>query len=146
MNFSKASGSYAAELATNVDKALFQYTFGGQGMKGLSHTHNTYINILAEGGVLSAIPYFLLYVCPLWKGFKLNRKCQGKHEDELNLINLINCGILGFMVAAFFANLILIDYVYWSLTLSYFLSQRLEAKLDAASRLARADLESAVLP
>ncbi|MFZ3207952.1 MAG: O-antigen ligase family protein [Geobacteraceae bacterium] len=128
LNFSKASREHASEYAGIVDNRLYETTFGSGGKRGLSHTHNTYLNILVEGGLLAAIPYYILLFLPLWKGYKLNKKYRDLSEGDIDLINLLNCGILGFLVAAFFANLIFIDYVYWNLTLSYFLSQRLEAK------------------
>ncbi|MDD2898182.1 MAG: O-antigen ligase family protein [Desulfuromonadaceae bacterium] len=145
MNFSKGSVKQASIVATNINQGLFDYTFGVDGKKGLSHTHNTYLNILVEGGILSAIPYFLLYLSPLWYGFKLNRKYKGQNIERLDLINMLNCGILGFMVTAFFANLILIDYIYWNLTLSYFLSHSFEVHLNTLTIQESKALDEAVV-
>ncbi|WP_160295260.1 O-antigen ligase [Geobacter sp. OR-1] len=130
LNFSKASGEYAAAYAGSVDDRLYIATFGSEGQRGLSHTHNTFVNILAEGGLLSAIPYYLMIFFPLWKGYKLNRKYRFRDDERLNLINMLNCGIAGFLVTAFFANLILIDFLYWNLTLSFFLTQKFEASIE----------------
>lgn len=132
LNFSKASAGQASKYAGLVDERLYVTTFGGEGKGGLSHTHNTFINILAEGGLLAAIPYFAILLLPLWRGYKLNKKYRDLPEEDIDLINLLNCGIVGFLVTAFFANLIMIDFVYWNLTLSYFLSERLEAKLSTS--------------
>ena len=131
LNFSNANKKYAASLGGSVDSTLLSYTFGNEGQRGLTHTHNTYLNILVEGGLISSVPFFMVMILPLWRGFRLTAICKDSPNnhvlDQLELMNLINCGVIGFMIAAFFSNMILVDYFYWNLTISYFLSRNIEA-------------------
>lgn len=126
LNFSRASSRYAGEVEGAVDQTLYSYTFGPDGRSRLTHTHNTFLNILAEGGLASAIPFYLLILIPLWRGYRLNRRLSHDGNDRLELINLLNTGIIGFLVTAFFTNMLLLDYLYWNLSVSYFLSVDLE--------------------
>lgn len=122
LNFSRASSRYVGDFKGVVDQRLYEYTFGKDDRSRLSHTHNTYLNILVEGGLAAAIPFYLLILVPLWRGYRLNRHSSHDVNDRLNLINLLNSGIIGFLVTAFFTNMLLLDYLYWNLTLSYFLT------------------------
>jgi O-antigen ligase len=135
LNFSKANKDYSTAFEGTVDKQLYNTTFGFNGEQGLSHTHNTFLNILVEGGLISAVPFFLLFILPLRKGLKLINRYRDKEDDQMELVTFINIGIAGFLVTGFFGNLILVDYFYWNLTLSYFFSQRIEAKLNIATKL-----------
>lgn len=133
LNFSKANKIYAASFEGKVDQRLYNTTFGFEGQPGLSHTHNTFLNVLVEGGLVSAVPFYMMFLMVLRNGMKLTTKYHARHDDQLELLKLINCGIAGFLATAFFSNLILVDYFYWNLTISSFLSQRLEANLKLSS-------------
>jgi len=133
LNFDKANKKYSTPFEATVDKRLYNVTFGFNGEQGLSHTHNTFLNILVEGGLISAVPFFLLFIIPLRNGLKLYIKYRDKQDEQMELVKYINIGIAGFLVTGFFGTLIQVDFIYWNLTISYFLSQRLEEKLNSSS-------------
>lgn len=132
LNFSKANKEYAPAFKDTVDKRLYNATFGLDGEEGLSHTHNTFLNVLVEGGLITAVPFFLLFIIPLRKGWKLVSRYRGSNDSRLDLIMLINAGISGFLVTGFFGTLLQVDYFYWNLTILYFLVTSLEKSLLVA--------------
>ncbi|GFO53876.1 exopolysaccharide biosynthesis protein [Geomonas sp. Red276] len=126
LNFSAASVEYSARFKEQTNSALYGYTFLKDGKSRLTHTHNTFLNLLVEGGMLSSLPYFFMLFMPFGRGRILNERYRGRPDDRLELFNLINCGLAGFLVTAFFSNMMLVDYFYWNLTLSCYLADRLE--------------------
>lgn len=121
LNFSKANRSYATDLLGTTDTRLFNMTFGPDNSGGLSHTHNTLLNILVEGGLVSLLPFVMLFIVPMWRGYKIARRYRDANNPKSELIFLMACGLAGFLVTGFFGYLMLIDYFYWNLTILYLL-------------------------
>jgi len=135
LNFQKASIPYGYRFAGKLDPALYFYIFG-QGDRSLQ-VHNMFINILAEGGLFSAIPFYLMILLPLQYGNRMIKVASGptsqSSPDILDLVMLqqtMISGLIGFFVTAVFANDRLMDYFYWNLTLSYLVSMKLEMRLS----------------
>lgn len=124
-NFSKAKFEYIYKYAGSADSGLMAVVFGKDWKGGLTHSHNNFINILSEGGLISSVPYILLILVPLRNGLRVHKKFRYQVNENVNLINMLNSGILGFLVTAFFANMLNMDFFYWNLSLSYFLSERI---------------------
>lgn len=129
LNFARANKEYAVAFEGTVDRKLFNTTFGFEGERSLSHTHNTFLNVLVEGGIVTALPFFLLFWVPLAKGWKLVKKYRATHDHKLDLIIYLNAGILGFLVTGLFGTLSQVDFVYWNLTILYFVVLKLETSL-----------------
>lgn len=126
LNFSRANKDYALAFEGSVDRKLLNSTFGFEGQKSLSHTHNTFLNILVEGGIITAIPFYLLFLVPLVKGWKLVKKYRHTRDSQIDMIILLNAGILGFLVTGLFGTLSQVDFFYWNLTILYFIVSKAE--------------------
>jgi O-antigen ligase len=121
LNFPKANKDYAKAFEGFVDEKLLNTTFGFDGQRSLSHTHNTFLNILVEGGIITALPFFLLFIVPVYKGIKVVRKYRDTHDSRIDMIIFLNAGVLGFLVTGFFGTLSQVDFFYWNLTILYFI-------------------------
>ncbi|ADW16533.1 O-antigen polymerase [Desulfobulbus propionicus DSM 2032] len=124
LNFSKAGIIYHSDFIGKINEDLYEYIFDHKTIK-LSHSHNTFINILAEGGLIATIPFFIVLFLPIVNGHFLIKKYINKENDYAKLLLYINSGLIGFYVAAIFANLLLLDFLYWNLTLSYFIGNKI---------------------
>ena len=93
LSFKTAKMKYKYSL--NIDADLRDYAF-----KPNKVGHGTYFQILSEGGLLSAIPYFCLILFTIKENWKIGRKLKGNPEVENFLILLagINAGIIGFSI------------------------------------------------
>lgn len=126
LNFSKANKSYAMAFDGLVDKKLLNSTFGFEGERGLSHTHNTFINVLVEGGLVTVVPFCMLFILPVVRGWRLVKKYRDTRDSRLDMIVYLNAGIIGFLVTGLFGTLSQVDYYYWNLTILYFIELKLE--------------------
>lgn len=124
-NYAKAKFEYVEKYSRLADAGLMAVVFGRDLKGGLTHSHNNMVNILSEGGLVATVPYLLLIWIPLRSSISARKKFRHQDNSDVNLMNLLNAGILGFLVTAFFANMLNMDFFYWNLTLSFFLSQRL---------------------
>jgi len=130
MNFPKASQGYAIKYSGRIDPRLYEYVFGVQGKK--FKVHNMFLNILAEGGLLAAIPFFLLLFHPLYIGNKTIKNTSKGTTDLFLMQALLIAGILGFLLTAVFTNDRYVDYLYWNLTLCTLINVKLDQTLMAA--------------
>jgi len=129
-NFSKAVKSYSTEFLATTDPYLYNMTFGGADTgNGLSHTHNTLLNILVEGGLITLVPFTMLFVIPMWRGYNIARRSLGRYDQQIELIVLLSIGIAGFHMTAIFGNLLLLDFYYWNLTILYLLVSNYENRI-----------------
>lgn len=71
-------------------------------------THNTYIQVLSDGGVVAATPYFLLVIWMLIKNRAVRKKypLTGRNKDTFMLLTAVEAGIIGFCVAIIFIDAI----------------------------------------
>lgn len=134
LNFQKASIQYEYLFSQGMDPVLYHYIFGN-GDRSLQ-VHNMFINIFAEGGLLSAIPFYLICLLPLIYGHKMIKIAGTIHDDRkiddlVLLQQALISGLIGFFVTAFFANDRLMDYFYWNLTLSYLVSLKIDDLLKS---------------
>ncbi len=128
LNFSKASGKYGQQFKGEINEILYDYTFYDDGRSKLSHSHNTYLQVLVDGGILEAVPYYLMFLVPLWRGYRLNSRFKDHDNDRMMLVNLLSCGIVGELVTGIFGTLISLDYYFWNLTIIAFLIRQLESE------------------
>ncbi|KPK02992.1 MAG: hypothetical protein AMK71_00330 [Nitrospira bacterium SG8_35_4] len=88
-----------------LDPGLRDHVFK---IEGSRVTHNTYIQLLAEGGLFLAIPFFWLIIETFIKNRGIRRKYGkgGKYNDLINLMIAIEAGIAGYCVCILFINAI----------------------------------------
>jgi len=85
------------------DENLISYTFNEDKV-----AHNTYVQVLSEGGLLLAVPYFLLIIGTFTGNWRV-RRMRGRKAPEDPLVNLLNgieAGIAGFCICIIFINAI----------------------------------------
>ena len=134
LNFQKTSIQYAHIFDQNMDPQLYHYIFSN-GDRSLQ-VHNMFINILAEGGLLSSIPFYLICFIPLIYGHKMIKRASPVRNspqlgDLVFLQQALISGLVGFFVTAFFANDRLMDYFYWNLTLCYLVGLKIDSLLKS---------------
>jgi O-antigen ligase len=123
LNFSKAGAGYYGDFSGKTNEYLLDYIFDSTKLR-LTHCHNTFLNILAEGGLLSSLPFFIMFFLPI-KRWVVNTVIGSCYDtDAIDCAGYINSGLIGFLVTAIFGNLLILDYFYWNITLSYFLSNK----------------------
>ena len=106
------------------DENLIKYTFNDAKV-----AHNTYVQVLSEGGVLLAIPYFLLIAGTFTGNWRVRRsRGPGEPDPLLTLLNGIEAGIAGFCVCIIFINAVTTIF----LPLQIIVSRRIRDQLRAA--------------
>lgn len=84
------------------DEELIKYTFNDAKV-----SHNAYVQVLSEGGLLLAVPYFLLILGTFTANFKVRRLRGSKEPNSLvDLLNAMEAGMAGFCVCIVFINAI----------------------------------------
>lgn len=129
LNFPEAGYSVREYFAAKLPTRVFQYAFN-EHMK--LQCHNMFINIFAEGGVLTAIPFFIIMIIPIKKALKI-RKIDDSNIPEIQHLKKLmlfqNAGLMGYLVTCFFANMRLVDFYYWQLTFLVILGETIEKKV-----------------
>lgn len=96
--------------------------------------HNTFLDIIAEGGLLTAIPFYTLMFIPIISAIRMRNIGNNPGNKEVYRLNrllfYLLSGILGYLVTCIFANMKFIDYYYWVLTLILTVSEILKQKVD----------------
>ncbi|MFQ5750682.1 MAG: O-antigen ligase family protein, partial [bacterium] len=67
-------------------------------------THNTYIQILSDGGLFAAVPLFLLILGTFWKNRVIRKKFPQieVNQEMYAMLSAIEAGLIGFCVAIMF--------------------------------------------
>jgi len=67
-------------------------------------THNTYIQVLSDAGLVAGIPYFILLLGTFLQNRTLRKKhpLTGENQDLFTLLSAVEAGIIGFCVCIFF--------------------------------------------
>ncbi len=118
--------------AHDIDEPLRDYTFR-PGKVG----HSTYVQILAEGGLLATIPFFLLIFYTLFKNWKVRRECKGNSNlaNTANLLSGLDSGIIGFCVCIIGIDA-LIDVLFpFQITICAIVRENILGKLNSPSKL-----------
>jgi O-antigen ligase len=74
-------------------------------------THNDYLDVLAQTGLVGFGMYLSFFATLLWTGYRLSRKLAGRHDFEAALAN----GLLGACVGALVAMMLgdwIVPFVY----------------------------------
>lgn len=84
-------------------------------------THNTYIQVLSEGGLFAAIPYFLLVFGTFQKNRTVRKEypLTGKNKDMFILLSNVEAGIIGFCVCIIFIDSITAVFLPVQIIISY---------------------------
>ncbi len=99
-NFSDAGAKYVLlpgviDHSAAVDTAYFIDT--------PTVAHNTYLEVLAEGGIIGAALYFAIVLGSLGCVYKAARGFRLRGDEECELISYaVLCGLIGFLAASFF--------------------------------------------
>ena len=83
-------------------------------------THNTYIRLLADGGIITAIPFYLLLFGTFWQNYKVRKVYYANQGDDdlFNLLQSIEAGIWGYSVCIFFIDSIGFVFLPWQIVVS----------------------------
>jgi O-antigen ligase len=95
-------------------------------------THNTWIQTLAEGGVVTAIPFVSMFVLGFLFLVRARRRIPRtwpEWKDVYTLSVILEGMFLGFCVCAFFGSYIKIDFLWWYLGTIGALSLAVEDRL-----------------
>ncbi len=130
LNFTKVALTLKENYLGKINDELFHYIFRPT---GALQCHNMFINILAEGGLITASLFYFVIFWPLVravKTIKLHTKRTISKEDRqlLDFIRFTGAGYIGYLVTAFFANDRWIEYQYWIGTLLIIATQMLQNK------------------
>lgn len=123
LNFTKAAPLFKDNYVDTLEPGLYNYIFNG----GL-FAHNMFFNILAEGGILVSVPFYLVLLIPLLRSRKIIKMGKEKEVADrmIHLLVFLRAGYMGWLVTAFFSNAMYIEYVYWIMTLLIILTYRIE--------------------
>lgn len=135
LNFAEEAYNRRAYFVDKISQDLFDYSFQ-ENFK--LQCHNMYLDIFAEGGLVTAIPFYFLMAIPILRAIRLrNIGNDPAHEEVYRLNRLLFyllAGMMGYLLTCFFANMRFIDYYYWMLTLILVVGELLEQKADEANR------------
>ncbi len=96
-------------------------------------THNTYISILAEGGIFAAFPFYLLVFGTLVENRKLINQSINIIDDDdklLKLLSFIDTGIIGYCVCIFFIDAVLFVVLPWQIVICSIIRRLLYEKIN----------------
>lgn len=88
-------------------------------MEGVKDAHNTFLLILAEGGMLAFIPFVLVHILFFWKlrSFRNKYKDKVEHRSFCNFITATETALLGFLICSLAHSYTIVEYYYWFLVL-----------------------------
>lgn len=98
-------------------------------------THNTYIQLLSDCGLFGAVPFFLLVIGSIGKGFIARRLLKDKIEylkNDLIILSGISAGITGFAVCIITMDAVLILLLYVQIVLASMLNRMVLNKNETA--------------
>lgn len=134
LNFAEEAYNRRYYLSGKISNELYDYTFQEHFKL---QCHNMFLNIFAEGGLVTSIPFYLLMAIPVIKAVRLRNVGKDKDNPELfkmnRLLFYMLSGMMGYLVTCFFANMRFIDYFYWMLTLLLIVGEMLVQKVDRTS-------------
>ncbi len=127
LNFTHAASLFRNNYVNALDPRLYAYIFDG----GL-FAHNMFFNILAEGGVLVSVPFYLVLLLPLVRSYKAIKlaKTRNDMQRQVNLVIYLRAGYIGWLVTAFFSNAMYVEYAYWIMTLLVILTCQIEKRFS----------------
>lgn len=117
---------------SDIDEQFKDWVFRNQEKKV---THNTYIQIMSDCGLLGAIPYFLLISGGVLAGFRARRllvSCPEKGE-QVNWLAGLGAGITGFAVCIITLDTLLVTFPFFLLVLTGVLSRAITRDTGAVS-------------
>ncbi len=126
LNCAQAMFKNADYFVEKISEDLWIMLFGNPNR--MLFAHNTFVNILAEGGLMGSIPLYLF----IYFSFTKNRrivKYVGSDKEISELITLYKCikaGLIGYCVIIAFANMRYVDYFYWQLIMLTVVSDLVE--------------------
>jgi O-antigen ligase len=97
-NYKAALKIFADYPIAGVGLTNFKFIGGDYGAKGGGVVHNTYLEILTGGGLLSFIPFGLILVS-LWRKLKLRKKYNKKTRD---LLICLRASFVAILITSFF--------------------------------------------
>lgn len=142
-NFGLVSPRYAGFYAGR-DAAAYVPGLRKAGMVA----HNTWIQTLAEGGILSGIPFVAMFVMTFVMLFRLRRRVPKDWPEyrTFHSLSVMLEGIfIGFVVCANFGSYIKVDFMWWYFGAVSALCLMVEERLTAARDRARRDIIAARL-
>lgn len=141
LNFPEAGYSKGEYFKGKINDGLWLKLFGNPNFKLLAH--NMFVNILAEGGLISSVPFYLFILI----SFRENAgilKYQGDDKETMELVILSKCiraGLIGYCVASAFANMRYVDFFYWQLTMLPIVTGLAMKRIEATSGLRELDYQ-----
>ncbi len=115
MNSPEAIWLMGDEFSGKIDPELWKYLFASPELR--LAIHNTFIEVFAEGGIIGALGFYLFILTSMIRGMEVSRYRGGNEElgEIVILYRCVKAGLLGYCVAAFFANMRYVDFFYWQL-------------------------------
>ncbi len=127
MAYPEAKMKYKSRFS-RMDPEFRDYVFRETNKKV---THNTYIQLLSECGILGFVPFYLLVFGSLWQNFKIRNQVRGHPVDMelLHLLSAIEAGIWGYCVSIFFINNLTMVFMPWQLIICAVIRRLLHEQL-----------------
>lgn len=135
LNFAEEAYNRRGYFVDKISRDLFEYSFQ-ENFK--LQCHNMYLDIFAEGGLVTAIPFYFLMAIPILSAIRLRNTGNDPANEEVYRLNrllfYLLAGMMGYLLTCFFANMRFIDYYYWMLTLILIVGEILEQKAEEAEK------------
>jgi O-antigen ligase len=117
LNFRDAAYDERNSISGKIDSNLWDSLFSTP--KSVLACHNSFLDIFAEGGLLGTLTFYLFIFVSLTSGMPAAKldSSTGNCRHLAILYQSIKAGVIGYSVAAFFANMRYVEYFYWQLVL-----------------------------
>ena len=128
LNFAPAKAPYRSQLIGKFDRGLLAFTFSS-GKVG----HSTWFGqVLPEGGLFLAIPYFGLIASFFWRSGKLQwtRPATKETRPLYDTLSALEAGILGYCVSISFIDALLLTFLPVQIMLSVQLIRIIEGMAE----------------
>ncbi len=104
----------------NLDEGFRKWVFRREHKKV---THNTYIELLSDCGLMGGIPFILLVLLGIRYGFRARSLLSKKHADRqgILLLSAVSAGITGFSVCIMTLDAALAVFLYVQITIAFLL-------------------------
>lgn len=115
----------------NLDEDFRKWVFRRENKKV---THNTYIELLSDCGLMGGIPFILLVFLGIRYGFRARRLLSAKNADRQGtlLLSAVSAGITGFAVCIMTIDAALAVFLYVQITLAFLLKDQVTQVNEAA--------------
>jgi O-antigen ligase len=122
-------GAYPAAHAVAAMTGPFKET-----ARGYRDTHSTYLNVLAETGVVGFVIFIISYAGALIEIERVRRRVKQARPRTAQLLYALEAGAIGFFIAGLFGSMAYVSFLILHVVLTWCVAEMVKRELAVAAR------------